>query len=92
MGTNGLSEGSETVDDSANPLGVSQATGIFSNVTSNWKPILVGLGVLALFGLGIWQKSSLVHFASRVRGLRGARLRKEEEGIRKKLREQGLIK
>ncbi|MFH1276709.1 MAG: hypothetical protein ABIH82_06375 [Candidatus Woesearchaeota archaeon] len=88
----GQADSEGTTDGTQNPLGVGQATGVFGNIKSNWKPIVGALAVLSLLGLAVWQKPALGSFAGKIKNLKGAKLRKEEAEIRKKLREQGLIK
>ena len=85
-GTAAGADGSET------PLGVGQAAGIFGAVKSNWKPLTGALAVLSLMGLAFWQRSMLSTGFRKITSLRSERLLKEEEEIKEKLRQQGILK
>ncbi|HLC90434.1 MAG TPA: hypothetical protein VJI15_01580 [Candidatus Nanoarchaeia archaeon] len=76
----------------ANPLGVGQATGIFSAIQSNWKPLAGSLAVLSLLGLMFWQRGPLSTAVRKVANFKQARMHKQEEQVRQKLRKEGLIK
>lgn len=84
--------GSEQQDGATdNPLGVGQATGIFSQITANWKPISAALGLIALLGLTLWKGGPVRRGMSKVFNYRQARRDEEEAAIREKLRQQGLL-
>lgn len=74
------------------PLGVGAAVGIFDRIKGNWKGITAAAVVLGLLALAGWQREALSSGVKKVWNMKGARTRKEEEEIRKKLKEQGLIK
>ena len=88
--TAGLSNSAD--DAQANPLGVGQATGIFGTIQSNWKPLAGSLAVLSLLGLMFWQRGFLSTAVRKVANFKQARMHKQEEQVRQKLRKEGLIK
>ncbi|MBI2665659.1 fibronectin type III domain-containing protein [Candidatus Woesearchaeota archaeon] len=77
------------------PLGVSAATGIFRQMKTNWKPItgiVSAIGILTILGSALFQRGPLAYTVKTVKEWKEAKMQKEEEEIREKLRNQGLIK
>ena len=81
----------EAVPEAETPVGVGQATGLFSRVAGNWK-VLAGVVAMLLLVAVLWKTQVLGSLFHKVGEYRAMRATKEEEAVREKLRQQGLIK
>ena len=81
-----------TAKEPATPLGVGQAAGIFSTLAASWKSVTGAAVLVALLAGLVWKRQVLSAGLQKIRSYRGEKARREEEDVRRKLRQQGLIK
>ncbi|MBS3127051.1 hypothetical protein J4228_02705 [Candidatus Woesearchaeota archaeon] len=82
-----------TITDDSISAGVGQAVGLFEKIKHNGKAIVAAVGLLGLLGLAGWKQKII---SSRVKKITSYQTRRgreeEEEQIRQKLREAGILK
>jgi len=88
--------GGQTSDEQSSSPGVGQAIGLFDRIKSNGKAIAAAVGILALLGLLGWKRKAIGgaigSSVNRISDYKSNKAKKEEESIREKLKQEGIIK